>query len=431
MPLPRLIPCLDVANGRVVKGVSFVGLRDVGDPVELATYYSAGGADELVFLDIAATPDDTKTMTSVVAQVADVLEIPFTVGGGVRSVEDASRIIESGADRVSLNSAALAEPWLITAIADRYGSQAVVVAIDAGEGVVHTHGGRVATKTPTLEWAIEAASRGAGEILLTSIRQDGKRTGFDLELTDGRAQFDLDSGDRIRWRGLGPAHRRCVASHRCGTDRLDRPREPFGTTGTSSGDREPGSAFASHEGAIMNEQLKAAIIQDDATGRVLMLGWMDGEALELTRSTGLVTFYSRSRQQLWVKGETSGNSLHVVEVVLDCDEDAVLVRVNADGPACHDGSTSCFTPWLWRKILQREAEGSDASYVARTLREGTAKTSRKVGEEAVEVVVAALSEDDERVVSEAADLWFHTLLLLRSRGLDPAAVEDELRRRSR
>lgn len=183
MPLPRLIPCLDVANGRVVKGVSFVGLRDVGDPVELATFYSDGGADELVFLDITATPDDTQTMTSVVAQVADVLEIPFTVGGGVRSVADATRIIESGADRVSLNSAALAEPWLITAIADLYGSQAVVVAIDAGDGVVHTHGGRVATTTPILAWAIEAAERGAGEILLTSIRQDGKRTGFDLELT--------------------------------------------------------------------------------------------------------------------------------------------------------------------------------------------------------------------------------------------------------
>jgi cyclase len=183
MPLPRLIPCLDVANGRVVKGVNFVGLRDVGDPVELATHYSAGGADELVFLDIAATPQDTSTMTSVVARVADVLEIPFTVGGGVRSVEDASRIIESGADRVSLNSAALADPSLITAIADRYGSQAVVVAIDAGEGVVHTHGGRVATSTPTLEWAIEAASRGAGEILLTSISHDGTRKGFDLALT--------------------------------------------------------------------------------------------------------------------------------------------------------------------------------------------------------------------------------------------------------
>lgn len=183
MPLARLIPCLDVANGRVVKGVSFVGLRDVGDPVELAGYYSDGGADELVFLDIAATPDDVATMTSVITKVADVLEIPFTVGGGVRSVDDAARIIESGADRVSLNSAALANPWLITAIADRYGSQAVVVAIDAGEGVVHTHGGRVATKTETVPWAIEATERGAGEILLTSIRQDGKRTGFDLELT--------------------------------------------------------------------------------------------------------------------------------------------------------------------------------------------------------------------------------------------------------
>jgi len=183
MPLARLIPCLDVAHGRVVKGVSFVGLRDVGDPVELAQFYSDGGADELVFLDITATPEENATMTSVVAQVADVLEIPFTVGGGVRSVDDASRIIESGADRVSLNSAALANPSLITAIANRFGSQAVVVAIDAGDGVVHTHGGRVATATATLPWAVEACERGAGEILLTSIRQDGQRSGFDLALT--------------------------------------------------------------------------------------------------------------------------------------------------------------------------------------------------------------------------------------------------------
>ena len=183
MPLARLIPCLDVANGRVVKGVSFVGLHDVGDPVELATFYSTGGADELVFLDIAATPNDTSTMTSVVAQVAEVLDIPFTVGGGIRSVDDATRIIESGADRVSINSAALADPSLISAIAERFGSQAVVVAIDAGDGVVYTHGGRVATSTAMIPWAVEAARRGAGEILLTSIRQDGQRTGFDLELT--------------------------------------------------------------------------------------------------------------------------------------------------------------------------------------------------------------------------------------------------------
>ena len=181
----------------------------------------------------------------------------------------------------------------------------------------------------------------------------------------------------------------------------------------------------------MSDELRAAIVQDDQTGRVLMLGWMDEEALALTRESGLVHFFSRSRQKLWQKGETSGNTLRVVEVVLDCDQDAVLVRVRADGPTCHDGSTSCFTPWLWRKILQREKEGSESSYVAKSLRDGSAFLARKVGEEAVELAVATLSEDDERVVSEAADLWFHTLLLLRSRGLDPAAVEDELRRRDR
>ncbi|MEO9180353.1 MAG: HisA/HisF-related TIM barrel protein [Acidimicrobiales bacterium] len=183
MPYARLIPCLDVAYGRVVKGISFVGLRDQGDPLELAKFYSDGGADELVFLDIKATPDDNSTLVDVVRSVAAVLEIPFTVGGGIQSVEDAARIIDAGADRVSINSAALADPALIADIAHRYGSQAVVVAIDAGEGVVHSHGGRVATTTKTIPWAVEAAERGAGEILLTSIARDGQRSGFDLDLT--------------------------------------------------------------------------------------------------------------------------------------------------------------------------------------------------------------------------------------------------------
>lgn len=181
----------------------------------------------------------------------------------------------------------------------------------------------------------------------------------------------------------------------------------------------------------MNEELRAAIVQDDVTGRVLMLGWMDEEALALTRSSGTVHFFSRSRQQLWQKGETSGHFLHVVDVTLDCDQDAVLVRVNAEGPTCHDGSTSCFTPWLWRKILQREAANDPDSYVASSLARGTAFLARKVGEEAVETAVASLSETDERFVAEAADLWFHLLMLLRSRGVDPADVEDELRRREK
>ena len=176
-------------------------------------------------------------------------------------------------------------------------------------------------------------------------------------------------------------------------------------------------------------ELKAAIVQDDVSGRVLMLGWMDDEALALTRSSGLVHFFSRSRQSLWRKGETSGNELRVVEIILDCDQDAVLVRAQPSGPTCHDGSTSCFTPWLWRRILQRDHADSPDSYVVATLRVSPAQAARKVGEEASELAVAALAESDERVIEEAADLWFHTLLLLRSRGLDPAALEDELRRR--
>jgi phosphoribosyl-ATP pyrophosphohydrolase/phosphoribosyl-AMP cyclohydrolase len=179
----------------------------------------------------------------------------------------------------------------------------------------------------------------------------------------------------------------------------------------------------------MSDELRAAIVQDDVTGRVLMLGWMDDEALELTRSSGLVHFFSRSRQKLWQKGETSGNTLHVVEIAHDCDDDAVLVRVSADGPACHDGATSCFTPWLWRKILRREQDAPAGSYVVELLNTGTGHVARKVGEESVELVVAALTESDQRVIEEAADLWFHTLVLLRARGLDPASVEDELRRR--
>lgn len=180
----------------------------------------------------------------------------------------------------------------------------------------------------------------------------------------------------------------------------------------------------------MSDELRAAIIQDESTGRVLMLGWMDEEALELTRRTGLVHFFSRSRQRLWRKGETSGNSLHVSELTLDCDEDAVLVSVHADGPTCHEGSLSCFTPWLWRRILRREREDAEGSYVAAQLAAGVASNARKVGEEAVELAVASLSESDERVISEAADLWFHALLVLRARGLDPAMVDDELRRRA-
>jgi imidazole glycerol-phosphate synthase subunit HisF len=183
----RVIPCLDVDDGRVVKGVNFVGLRDAGDPVELAARYDDQGADEVVFLDITASSGGRDTMVDVVARAAEQVFIPLTVGGGVRTVEDARRLLRAGADKVSVNTAAIARPELVSELAETFGSQCVVVAIDARRTdrgfEVHTHGGRRPTGIDVLEWAAEVERLGAGEILLTSMDRDGTRDGFDNELT--------------------------------------------------------------------------------------------------------------------------------------------------------------------------------------------------------------------------------------------------------
>jgi phosphoribosyl-ATP pyrophosphohydrolase/phosphoribosyl-AMP cyclohydrolase len=173
-------------------------------------------------------------------------------------------------------------------------------------------------------------------------------------------------------------------------------------------------------------QLRPAIVQDAASGRVLMLAWMDAEAERLTRETGEAWFWSRSRKRLWKKGKTSGNTLAVEELRDDCDGDALLLRVRANGPACHTGSVSCFAPWLWRTVAERAKDRPPGSYVAGLLAGGVAACARKVGEEGLEAAVAALGESDERVVEEVADLWFHSYVLLAARGLDPATVEDVL-----
>jgi imidazole glycerol-phosphate synthase subunit HisF len=187
MPLPRLIPCLDVADGRVVKGVRFRGLRDVGDPVDLGARYSDAGADELVYLDVKATFDGRPALVELVARIADRLAIPFTVGGGVRSVADAEALLAAGADKVSVNSAALERPALVSELAERLGSQAVVVAIDASGGAVRSRAGSEPTGRNAVEWAREAERLGAGEILLTAIDTDGTRSGYDLDLTSAVA----------------------------------------------------------------------------------------------------------------------------------------------------------------------------------------------------------------------------------------------------
>jgi cyclase len=184
----RIIPCLDVRDGRVVKGVNFVNIRDAGDPVELAAYYSAQGADEIVFLDITATYEARKTVADVVSRTVQQVFVPVTVGGGIRTLEDFQQLLRAGADKISVNSAAVKDPTLISRAAERFGSQCVVLAIDArhredGTYEVVVAGGRTPTGLDAVEWAKEGEARGAGEILLTSMDADGTKQGFDLEMT--------------------------------------------------------------------------------------------------------------------------------------------------------------------------------------------------------------------------------------------------------
>lgn len=185
----RIIPCLDVNGGRVVKGVNFVNLRDAGDPVEIAAAYDRAGADEVVFLDITASSDARKTVVDMVRKVAERVFIPFTVGGGIRTVEDFRELLREGADKISVNSAAIDRPELINEAADKFGSQCVVLAVDAkrrGDGSgwnIYKHGGRIDMGIDVIEWVVEAEKRGAGEILLTSMDCDGTKAGYDIELT--------------------------------------------------------------------------------------------------------------------------------------------------------------------------------------------------------------------------------------------------------
>jgi cyclase len=206
MALKRVIPCLDVDAGRVVKGTNFVGLRDAGDPVELAERYDAEGADELVFLDITASHEKRETIVELARRTADNVFIPFTIGGGIRSVEDAQAVLDAGADKVSVNSAALERPELLTELADHFGAQCVVLAIDAkreaGGWGVYVNGGRKKVEgRDAVSWAREAVERGAGEVLLTSMDRDGTNDGYDIELT--RAVADAVSVPVIASGGAG------------------------------------------------------------------------------------------------------------------------------------------------------------------------------------------------------------------------------------
>ena len=359
----RIIPCLDVKDGRVVKGVNFVSLRDAGDPVECAKEYNLSGADELVFLDITATLEARDTVIDMVNKVADEIFIPFTVGGGIRTTEDIRAILNAGADKVSLNSAAVKNPDFIKEASDKFGAQCIVVAIDvkrregqedifpSGYEVVIA-GGTKPTGLDALEWAKKAVDLGCGEILLTSMDRDGTKSGFDNNITsmiaDAVSVPVIASGGAGTMEDFydgiidGKADAVLAASlFHFGEIKISDLKEYLEGRGIPV--RKIGKELDMWAHMKKNSDgMVPAITIDDKTGEVLMMAYMNYEAFELTCKTGYMHYYSRSRETLWKKGETSGHLQKVVEARIDCDRDTLLYKVEQTGAACHTGNHNCF-----------------------------------------------------------------------------------------
>jgi len=360
----RIIPCLDIKDGRVVKGVNFLALRDAGDPVEIAKGYNLSGADELVFLDITATLEARGTVIDMVRRVAEQVFIPFTVGGGIRTVEDIREMLTAGADKVSLNSAAVKNKNLIREAAARFGSQCVVIAIDCkkrAEGVsdlfpsgyeVFVAGGTIPTGLDAVSWAREVESLGAGEILLTSMDKDGTKSGYENVIT--RLISDALNIPVIASGGAGSMEHFYDGIVEGGADAvLAASLFHFGEIQIHDlkaylNDRGIPVRMVQTE-RLRWERLKKdalglvpAIVVEDKTKDVLMLAYMDFEAFEKTLTTGIMHYHSRSRGTLWKKGETSGHYQHVRSSRIDCDLDTLLFFVDQDGAACHTGEHSCF-----------------------------------------------------------------------------------------
>jgi cyclase len=459
MVMVRVIPCLDVKDGRVVKGVNFEHLRDIADAVEVARRYDEADADELVFLDISATGEGRKTMLEVVRQVADQVFIPLTVGGGVSAVEHVEALLHAGADKVAINSAAVKDPELITRASERFGAQCIVVAVDAKRVAttdgstrfeVFVAGGKVPTGKEALAWIEEVVARGAGEILLTSIDADGTKQGFDVELLRlARARVNVPivasggAGALEHFADAVAAGADAVLAASLFHDQVltvDDVKLHLASAGVDVRLRAR-VAVSGGEPRFDDNGLLPTILVDAATGEVLTLAYSTAQSWALMCAAGETWLWSRSRQELWHKGATSGHTQRVRSIALDCDRDAAVVRVDPHGPACHTGARSCFCAQgpsqagsalvaLDDVLEQRQRERPAGSYTTVLLADEN-KRMKKLGEELVEFVRALHVGSDDDCIEEASDLLFHMAVALRAKNLTLKDVSTKLLERTR
>ncbi len=439
----RIIPCLDIKGGQVVKGQQFENVVTIADPLEIAKYYSDTGADELIFYDIMASTENRGPFLKLVSEIAKTINIPFTIGGGVKTIDDFDVLLKSGADKVSINTQAFLNPSLIKEASLKYGAQCVVLSVDIkkidDQYIVFTHGGRNNTGRQALDWIQEGIKLGAGELCINSIDADGSKKGFDIKLL--KLISDKVSVPIIASGGAG-----CkddfvklfnetnvsagLAASIFHTKKVSIPEVKFEL-------KRKGIPVRNYLAPLFTSELIPAIVQSGKTKVVLMLAYVNKEALQKCMSTGYTHFYSRSRKSLWFKGETSGNKQALLDIRYDCDQDTLLMIVDEEGPACHTGSYSCFETSpepksvfnaLMSVIEDRKANPIPNSYTNYLFEKGIDKILKKVGEESAEVIIGAKNSTQE-LVYEMADLFYHNLVLLANQNIPIEALEAELQKR--
>ncbi|MGI6090183.1 MAG: bifunctional phosphoribosyl-AMP cyclohydrolase/phosphoribosyl-ATP diphosphatase HisIE [Saccharofermentanales bacterium] len=435
MKTKSIYACMDIKDGKVVKGVKFADIQEISDdPVALAQKYGQDGADYLVFYDIGATVDNKDIFYDKIAEILKVVNIPVVVGGGIRTLSDCDRLYDLGVRHFSINSAAIRNPALLQEVSAKYGSDNLILSVDVKKVGAAYHvflgAGKEDTGLDAKKWIEKGVALGAGTVVINSIDTDGVKEGYDL------AMLEILTED---------VNCNVVASGGAGKieDFLEVFRKNKKVTGALA-------ASIFHYDLVSIKEIKEAmvtmidididnlkfderglipaIVVDAQNNNTLMLAYMNRESLALSIEKRLTHFYSRSRQSLWLKGETSGNYQHIVKIVADCDLDTLLVYVNKDGPACHTGEESCFfnivyqdaekkdaafsLAKLYDLILGRKENPGEKSYTSYLFREGRDKILKKVGEESTEVVIAAKGDDKGETIYELADLLYHSLVLM-------------------
>lgn len=457
----KVIPCLDIMNGRIVKGVHFKDMADAGDPAQCIARYCSEGADEIWMLDIKASQQGRKTNMDMIRKAAAICTVPLCVGGGIKCLDDVDAVMQAGASKVGIGSAALENDEVVRRASYKYGVASVTALVDVFKNDAGDYEVMGAGQTPSGKllgpWVKQLHDWGAGEILLTTM-QDGAKAGYDLEATriavaasplsviaSGGAGELPHFVDAVKIAGAGGVLAASV--FHSGKFSIEQVKQALTENGIPVlvADQVDLSAVK-----FDDKGLVPAIAQDAATGVVLMLAYMNRQSLQMTLKTHLATYYSRSRQELWVKGATSGNLQHVRQVSYDCDGDAILIKVAQEGVACHTGRYSCFfnpllelpggrSSTMGVRILQsvfdqiedRKKNPKEGSYTNTLLSKGVDKIGKKVVEEAAEVLIAAKNRNREEVCFEVADLMYHLTVLLSEQDMCWDDIYSELENRHR